>query len=385
MATRSDSSSPVGLLMLILAALGTVALPAMLSGRQGPAERAWAEAPSTVLPPLMDRETVRAIDRGLTYLANSQRRDGSWSSTGSYDEYPEVMTALAAMAMLASGSTPESGPYARHVTKAMDYLLGLGEQGPDGLIASGGRSMYGHGFSMLFLGQCYGMELDQDTEKRLHKVLTKGVDLIARSQSKMTSRFGKPCGGWYYNPGANSDEGSVTVTQLQALRACRNVGIHVPRVTIDNAVEYLRHCQMPDGGICYSASSRSDSRPPISAAAIACFYAAGVYDRQAGGAGSEAEMVDKLIQYVKKHVRADDYEGGAWGHYFYTHFYMASAMYQRGGDDWVQYYKAMKNRLIKAQNEGDGSWAGGVGVTFDTAVATMILQLPYGYMPIWQK
>ncbi|MCY2926159.1 MAG: hypothetical protein NT031_12095 [Planctomycetota bacterium] len=238
MARQSDSRFPVLLWAAALAATGALALPLA------------AEAPSTVLPPLMDRETVRAIDRGLTYLANTQRRDGSWGASEQYGEYPEVMTSLAALALLANGSTPETGPYAKNVTKAMDYLIGLGEAGPDGLIASGGRSMYGHGFAMLFLAQCYGMELDQDTEKRLHKVLTKGIELTAKSQSKMNSRFGKPCGGWYYSPGSNTDEGSVTVTQLQALRACRTAGIHVPRVTIDNAVEYLRHCQMPDGGLC---------------------------------------------------------------------------------------------------------------------------------------
>ncbi|MEI7834823.1 MAG: prenyltransferase/squalene oxidase repeat-containing protein [Planctomycetota bacterium] len=375
MVRQSDSRSPVLLWAVVLAAVGALALPLA------------AEAPSTVLPPLMDRETVRAIDRGLTYLANTQRRDGSWSASGQYEEYPEVMTSLAALAMLANGSTPETGPYAKNVTKAMDYLIALGEGGPDGLIASGGRSMYGHGFAMLFLAQCYGMELDQDTEKRLHKVLTKGIELTAKSQSKMNSRFGKPCGGWYYSPGSNSDEGSVTVTQLQALRACRTAGIHVPRVTIDNAVEYLRHCQMPDGGICYSAAQRSDSRPAISAAAIACFYAAGLYDRQAGGAGPETVMVDQLVQYVKKSVRPDDANAGWGGHYFYTHFYMASAMYQRGGEDWTEYYKTMKVRLLRTQTDGDGSWTGqgGVGVTFDTAVATMILQLPYGYLPIWQR
>jgi hypothetical protein len=66
---------------------------------------------------------------------------------------------------------------------------------------------------------------------------------------------------------------------------------------------------------------------------------------------------------------------------------MASAMYQRGGEDWTEYYKTMKVRLLSTQTDGDGSWTGqgGVGVTFDTAVATMILQLPYGYLPIWQR
>lgn len=381
MADGADNIGRASLLVVAAAAAAVIVLPAV-----GPPEggAALGEAPSRLLPELMDPKTVTAIDRGLTYLVGTQRRDGSWGNPGSYSQYPAVMTALPGMALLAGGSTPESGPYARNVTKAMNYLLKLGEASHDGLLASGGRSMYGHGFATLFLAQCYGMDLNTDMEKRLGKVLKKAVALMAKSQSKMTSRFGKPCGGWYYTPGSNNDEGSVTVTQLQALRACRNVGIKVPRVTIDKAVEYLRHCQQADGGICYSARSRGSSRPPISAAAIACFYAAGVYDRQAGGSGAEAEMVAKLVTYVKGRVSVGGSHSGAWSHFFYAHFYMGSAMYQRGGEDWKNYYRAMKSKLLAMQNP-DGSWSGGVGTTFRTAVASMLLQLPYGYMPIWQR
>jgi hypothetical protein len=33
----------------------------------------------------------------------------------------------------------------------------------------------------------------------------------------------------------------------------------------------------------------------------------------------------------------------------------------------------------------DGSWRGDVGSTYSTAIATMILSLPYRYLPIFQK
>ena len=34
----------------------------------------------------------------------------------------------------------------------------------------------------------------------------------------------------------------------------------------------------------------------------------------------------------------------------------------------------------------DGSWNGdGIGTTYGTAIATIILQLPYGYLPITQR
>ncbi len=345
---------------------------------------AQADAPGPVLPELMDRQTVRAIDKGLNYLAKTQRRDGAWLNSGGYGMYPTAMTSLAGIAFIAGGSTPESGPYARNVTRAMNYVLNVAEAGDDGLISGPGsesRSMYGHGFAMLFLAQCYGSEINTDYAKRIKTALDKGVKLTAKSQSDLGANV-KHAGGWIYTPSGNGDEGSVTVTQLQALRACRNVGIEVPRSTIARAVAYLKYCQMPDGGICYSARSRGSSRPAISAAAIACFYAAGVYDRKAGGGKSEeAKMIDRLIQYVRSRVNVSQ----NMGHWFYAHFYLAQAWYQRGGKDWNNYYPRIKSRLISLQAP-DGSWNGdGVGTTYGTALATTVLQLPYGYLPICQR
>jgi len=373
-----DIGGTKSICVLLAAALGVMCvLPKQPAAKAAP--------PSPVMPELVNRTTLKSIDRGLLYLVDTQRRDGSWLNQGGYGMYPAVMTGLSGLALMAGGSTPETGPHAKSVSKAMNYLLRVAETHSDGLVAGPGaeyRSMYGHGFAMLFLAQCYGMELNAATEAKLKKVLNQGVQLIVKSQSKKTSKFGKPCGGWYYTPGSSSDEGSVTVTQLQALRACRNVGIKVPKDCIDKAVEYLRHCQMPDGGICYSASSRGSSRPPLSAAAIACFYAAGVYDRTTGGKGTEAEMVEKLIRYVDGAAGTGSSGGGHW---FYTQFYLAQVKYQQGKKPWKTYYPVISQRLTQMQNP-DGSWNGdSVGTTYGTAIATMILQLPYGYLPIVQR
>ena len=346
------------------------------SGSVGESSLAWCAAPGPVLPPMVTPATVKAIDRGLEYLIKTQRANGSWVSGYSSYDYPVVMTSLAGLALLSSGSTPETGPYAKYIRKAMYYILRVAEASKDGLIcthASRFRSMYGHGFAMLFLAECYGMDLDEKTGKRIRKVLDKAVALTAKAQSSQ--------GGWIYTPYQNSDEGSVTVTQLQALRACKNVGIKVPEKTITRAVEYLKKCQNPDGGICYSIRSRGSSRPPISAAAITCFYSAGVYDRQSGGMGKEAEMVEKLVNYCRHAARV----GSASGHYYYMHFYMAQAWYHRGGKDWTDYYPKIRDHLLRLQNP-DGSWMGDyVGTTYGTAIATFILQLPYGYLPICER
>ncbi|MFP4104913.1 MAG: prenyltransferase/squalene oxidase repeat-containing protein [Phycisphaerae bacterium] len=359
----------------------TAGLAAVLLTIVATSAPARAEAPSSVLPDMVTRESVKSTKKGLNYLVRTQRNDGSWFNAGSHGTYPCVMTSLAGMALLGSGSTPESGTYSRNVHKAMQYLLKVSEAHKDGLIAddSGGasRTMYGHGFSLLFLSQCYGTEINKKYEKRLKTALDKAVDLVERSQSKE--------GGWIYTPNGRSDEGSVTITQLQALRAARNVGIKVNKKTIDKAVQYIKKCQNADGGICYSLRSRGSSRPPISAAGIACFYSAGVYDKETGGRGEEAKMVEKLVAYCKRTIKVSGGSRGAWGHYYYAHYYFGQSMYMRGGKDWKDYFPKMRDHLIKLQ-QLDGSWDGdGVGPVYGTAVACTLLQLPYGYVPIYQR
>ncbi|MFB3892998.1 MAG: prenyltransferase/squalene oxidase repeat-containing protein [Phycisphaerae bacterium] len=375
--TRRGLLTPCGALAIAMAVLIPLGM--------GPSRQAMGAAPGPVLPKMMDKSTVDAIDKGLNYLAKTQRPDGQWYPSGGYGSYPTAVTAIAGLALIAGGSTPESGPYAKNVRKAMFYFIRAAEADKDGLIAtqSEGRSMHGHGFALLFLAQCYGMDLDEKTEKRLKNVLDRAVSVTQRSQSDNGPAVNH-AGGWLYTPESGGDEGSVTVTQLQALRACRNVGIKVNKATIERAVAYLKCCQNADGGISYNYAGRgSGSRPPISAAAIACFYAAGVYDRESGGTGKEAEMVAKLIKFCQSHVNVEG--GEVSGHYFYAHMYYAEAMYQRGGKDWETYYPKIRDKLINTQSP-DGSWNGdSVGTTYGTGIACLILQLPYGYLPICQR
>lgn len=96
------------------------------------------------------------------------------------------------------------------------------------------------------------MEEDATQQQKLKKALDKAVGLIAGAQSS--------AGGWIYTPDSNSDEGSVTVTQIQALRACRMAGVVVDKKVIDKAVDYIKKCQNDDGSIRYSLNSGGDGR-----------------------------------------------------------------------------------------------------------------------------
>src|SRR5882672_2496325 len=120
-------------------------------------------AAEEIYPKHVTAKSQAAVKKGLDFLAKSQNQDGYWTGTQDGNAYPITMASLAGMAFLANGNTPTRGPYADQVRKVERYLMGNATQ--SGLITGPGeeegRPMYGHGFAMLFLSECYGMETDE--------------------------------------------------------------------------------------------------------------------------------------------------------------------------------------------------------------------------------
>ena len=212
-------------------------------------------------PKHLNAAAQATVKRGLDYLAATQNDDGFWNNAPDGQNYPTCMAALAGMAFLAHGDTPSRGPYAANIRKVELYLLGNARS--SGLITSpveeGSKSMHSHGFALLFLASVYGMESDAKVRDQIKKAVTGAIGLTCRAQSD--------AGGWTYIPGGG-DEGSVTVTQMQGLRAAQNAGFNVPKGTVANAVHYLEKCRTSEGGIEYSLGSGGGARLPISAAAV---------------------------------------------------------------------------------------------------------------------
>ncbi len=328
-----------------------------------------SRAAEEVMPKHITPATLKAVRAGLDYLARTQSGDGSWQDEGG-QAYPVAMTGLAGTAMLANGNSPTRGRYARQVEKSVEFLLSCST--PSGLITASnqdsGRPMHGHGFALMFLACAYGTETKPAMRDRTKIVIEKAVKLTAEGQSSD--------GGWTYIPGSG-DEGSVTVTQVQALRASHNAGLAVPRGTIAEAVQYIERCSTSEGGICYSLRSGGGARLPISAAAVATLYNAGQYD---------APVANRCLEYVWRHFQNSKSFSKAAGHDFYCQLYAAQAFYLAGDKYWDPYFPAVRDQLISMQDKNDGSWYGdGIGKTYGTAIALIILQLPYKYLPVYQR
>jgi hypothetical protein len=316
-----------------------------------------------------------AVVKGLTWLSDNQSKSGSWGESA-----PVATTAIAGLAFLAHGSTPGRGDFGETVQDTLDYLLqsvwksGYINEGAQR--GAGGSGMHGHGYATLFLAEVYGMTrgINAERDEELRSVIQKAVDVIEASQSAR--------GGWYYEParkpGANTaDEGSVTVTQVQALRSARNAGFTVQEDCIEKALEYIYKSANPDGTIRYSLTSGSNHTSfALTAAGMSVLNFLGEYN---------SELVTKGLDYCMRYKPGAGINTGGW--YFHGHFYAAIAFFQAGGERWDTWFPAIREELLDIQN-ADGAWSGSesqrYGNAFGTAHALIVLQLPYRYLPIMQ-
>ena len=323
--------------------------------------------PPSVTAQVSGDDLNRSVARGLEWLANQQSRQGYWESNGMF---PSAMTGMAGIALLAEGSTTTQGRYASNIRAAVDFLISKSRR--NGLIGDDNddKYTYGHGFALLFLSQVFGEEENELLREEIMDVMTRAVLFCGWAQTSE--------GGWGYvsaRDGNDFDEGSTTITQVQALRGCRNAGIVVPREIIDRAIEYIRKCAIDEGrgGIQYSLQSGGGGRPAISAAAIASLFDAGKYDDQ---------LVPNLLAYVDQHL--GDLNNTSQGFWHYAHYYYAQVKYRQGGPDWTNYRNRLFRRLINEQNR-DGSWNGNYGQVYITANNLTILQLENAALPIYMR
>jgi hypothetical protein len=328
----------------------------------------WAqEAPTAKLDPVrVDAQTDAVIKGALKWLASKQAPNGEWAAADMEKQHPVAITAYTLIAFLAAGHLPGEGEYGKNVSAGLQYLLD--KVGPEGHIGNrqDGQYMYGHGIASIALAEIYG----QTKAPSMRPKLEKAIKLIIACQNRE--------GGWRYRPVVQDADISVTVLQVVALRSAKNAGLDVPQKTLDAAVKYVKSCYRPEqGGFAYQPGQPAGFAR--TAAAIYSLQVCGLY---------EDPMVKKGSQYLLKEFRD---KGQEW--WTYGNFYAAPAQYMQGTETWEKHYEMVKRPLLKrVTTKGDLSFwerpmegEREVGPVYTTAVFTMILAMPYHYIPLYQR
>ena len=350
-----------------------------------------------------DERRRAALERGLEWLCTAQavESDGSFpalglrareplsaslspASDGAGQFAPVAVCALGALALMAGGSAPERGPHGREVARAIDWIVAHTDLDPQsehrGYVSRAGDAlsrMHGQGFATLALAQAYTISPKSPRGEKLLEALTAAVGCIEHAQGVD--------GGWYYEPKPGlAHENSITITAVQALRAAHAAGVRVDPVVIARALEYVKRTQKPDGSFRYALG---DDRGPlaITAAAIATLESGGTYAGKPLDDGYDWIARKLAARGARADMPAED-EVEVVRCPFYERIYLAQALWQgsdrRAFDAW---WSDAVRRAITVQ-EDDGAWRDPrYGDAYATAMTCLLLALPEGLLPIFQR
>jgi len=320
-----------------------------------------------------------ALQRATQYLVGQQDATGGIHNKMRNET---AMTALATLALASLGHQPsDSTAEGQAMKKALQFIVEPERQEADGYFGrKDGSRMYGHGITTLMLSEMLGMGADAQMDETVRKQCRKGLDIILRAQRVQKNDANR--GGWRYSPDAGDSDMSVTVWQTMALRSARNAGFDVPKEAIDEAVRYIKRCYQPEderrngaapiGGFGYQSRGRELS---TTSEGLLALLVCGDYNSDEVKGASERLLRDGIKQ------------GERW--FFYTTYYYAQGMYQRGGNFAEEGRRVVANMLLPLQSR-EGWWEGiggeerGGGRVYATSMAVLSLAVKNHYLPIYQ-
>jgi hypothetical protein len=314
------------------------------------------------------------VEQAHQFLLEHQDVDGSFSrvrNTAGYSA-PVAVTALAALSFMAAGYAPdpERGSMGRALSRAIDWLIDrCGDDGYFYYERDEISRMHGQGYALVALTQAYGMYVtDPVQHRRLHDAIVRGVALIENSQGTL--------GGWYYEPRRmDAHEGSITVCMLQALRAARDAGFAVDGGVVSRAQVYMWRSQNPEGRFAYAINDTKTSWA-LTAAALSTLNALGDYGSDRLQLGFDALQRDDPFTGGGRFESFIDY-GALYAAQAYWH-YRDPAVFERW---WTEYLDNCERR----QRDDGSFFEGQYGSIYATSIVTLSLQVPLGYLPLFQK
>ena len=338
-----------------------------------------------------------AVDKGLAYLASVQEEDGRFPSE---DAAQPAVTSLAVMAFLSRGHMPDEGPYGKHITKAIDFVLSTQKRRgyfsllpvapPVSHMSPAQTVTYNHSIAGLMLGEVYGMT-SGERSARIEAALTSALiyhrEVQTRQKEKPSDiggfRYGYPEG-----PNAHSDM-SVTGWALMFLRSARNAEFNVPKQYFDEGLDFVERCyeqdaSLHDKGIFRYRPLESDpaANPQITLANTASAMLTLIL-----GGRHEHVGITEGVEWFQSRPYPKPWQDG----YFYlSSYYSSQAMAQVGGETWNQIFPQIASNLLSEQTQ-TGNWpAGGgsernFGPCFSTSLAILSLTPAYQLLPIYQR
>lgn len=281
-------------------------------------------------------------------------------------------TSLALLAMLGYGNTREKGEFQTCIAEGLYHLSVKARQrnGIPGYDLRDGGRMYAQALSALTFCEAYILEDKKDTD--LEKLAKGSIEWLIWAQNQET-------GGWRYMPQQAGDV-TVTVWVLMALKSGKMAGFNIPSQTMIGMERFLQSVSSDHGT---RFSYRPGEDPIRSTTAV------GLFGKMFTGSPREAAFLQNGTALLAE-----------WQHSptdIYYDYYATMIMRHYGGQRWHKWNTAMRDYLIATQEfrgHETGSWYFDEpdkthnqygGRLYTTAFATMILEVYYRYMPLYQE
>ena len=320
------------------------------------------------------RESEVAVELGLKWILAHQRANGGWRfkhdcadcngqcGNEGRQESSTAATGLALMSLLGAGYTHRTGPYQKQIQKGLDYLverMRITHRG--GSMSEGKPGMYSHAIATIALSEALAMTGDT----LLMGPVTHAQKYIETAQHKK--------GGWRYIPGTRGDM-TVTGWQLMALKSCELSGVRSGELTYQQASDFLDSLQSTSGCFGYQAPAETPTTTAV-----------GVLSKMYLGAHARNHALEQGTRFV-----ADQ---GPSKNDVYFNYYATQLLHHRRDEAWPKWNEEMRDYLVAKQDSSNthqaGSWHfqdrhGNVGGRlYTTAMAVMILEVYYRYLPLY--
>lgn len=320
---------------------------------------------------------VRTIYRnGLQYLADKQKKDGSWPTSSGFGSETAGVAAICTMAFLSSGEDPNFGRYATQIRRGVRHII-LAQNPKSGMFKG---NTYDYGFALLLLAEAYGAVDDEllwgDYKGRNKRTIGEALELavraaiVSRKKKKLVHKH-------WFSTGSSAAAGipdtSVAGSVMIGLLAARNAGISVPDHTIELAVDYFEFMTNKDGSVGYmthpaSAYGNSMARSSITTLCL------GIAKRK------DSKAYKAARDYIVDNIELE-YDT----HLFYGRYYMAQALFQSDYESWKKWNELTIRRTRNIQNEDGSLGKSAYGSNYSTGISLLGLALNFRILPIYER
>jgi hypothetical protein len=330
---------------------------------------------------------AQASERGIAWLVAHQRRDGAWGCVRPATPPSAGITGLAVLALLSSGSTPDAGPHAEPIARALRWLL-ANQGAHSGSFASPYTTEMGHMFDQasatLAVCMAEGMgsptavehafcEADEDPDGETPGVRARRARAGEALRRAMRFLADSVLADGGFARAGRAQDAQVTAQVWVALRALHSVGIPVA-LDLDRAAACT---PFPAGGarkVRYAGSARAG-------------HAAGWLRIQLGLGRFADPAVAALAEDMAARYLSTDVPDQVSEWDYVAAFHLAQAFYREQEDGrpkwWDRWYPPAVDYLVKIQNP-DGSWSIVDCLhcdAFATALAVLVLETERGLLP----